>query len=79
MNDPQHPYTRALLGSVPDVSRPGDTPLVAIEGRPPSIYAMPTGCPFAPRCPRVMDRCREEYPPPVDLGDGHIADCWDLV
>jgi oligopeptide/dipeptide ABC transporter ATP-binding protein len=79
MNDPQHPYTRALLGSVPDVSRPGDTPLVAIEGRPPSIYAMPTGCPFAPRCPRVMDRCREEYPPSVELGDGHIADCWDLV
>jgi oligopeptide/dipeptide ABC transporter ATP-binding protein len=72
---PAHPYTEALLNSVPDV-RHGQDRLISIEGRPPSIYELPVGCAFAPRCPYVMPRCTEEFPPQVDLGDGQRAACW---
>lgn len=75
---PAHPYTAALLGSVPDL-RAGKQRLVSIEGRPPGLYERSVGCPFAPRCPLVMERCREEFPPQVTLADGQVANCWKLV
>jgi oligopeptide/dipeptide ABC transporter ATP-binding protein len=75
---PAHPYTVALLNSVPDL-RAGKQRLVSIEGRPPGLYERPAGCPFAPRCPLVMDRCREEFPPQVTLADEQVASCWKLV
>src|SRR4029079_12514084 len=53
---PQHPYTQALLASFPDLSHP-DRRLVGIPGVPPRLDNMPPGCPFAPRCPHVFDRC----------------------
>ena len=63
-NNPSHPYTQALLASVPKMEE--DTQrLYAIEGQPPTLHDLPEGCPFAPRCPHVMERCREEYPPRV--------------
>lgn len=78
MSTAAHPYTRALLASIPDV-RVSTPRLLAIEGRPPSIYDRSPGCSFAPRCPLVMAVCRAEYPPVVDLGDGHSAACWKHV
>ena len=77
-NNPAHPYTQALLSSVPkmeeDVQR-----LYAIEGQPPTLHDLPPGCPFAPRCAQVMDRCYEEYPPQFQVSATHAADCWTLA
>ncbi len=73
--DPQHPYTQALLASFPDVENP-DRRLHGIPGAPPRLDAMPPGCPFAPRCPHVFERCNAEVPPPYDLGDGRRASCF---
>jgi oligopeptide/dipeptide ABC transporter ATP-binding protein len=76
-NHPSHPYTEALLASVPkmeeDVAR-----LYSIEGQPPTLHDLPEGCPFAPRCPYVMERCRNEYPAQVHLDTDHFAACWRL-
>jgi oligopeptide/dipeptide ABC transporter ATP-binding protein len=65
---PRHPYTRALLDALPHPEAPRDTPLVAIEGAPPSPQRIPTGCPFHPRCPFAIEICTVEDPPlaPVD-------------
>lgn len=75
---PGHPYTRGLIESLPDVSRDRGERLTAIPGQPPSIFSRSAGCPFAPRCPVVMGRCRTEDPPVVGLGPGHEAACWRL-
>ena len=50
--------------------------LTAIDGQPPDLAALPPGCSFAPRCGHVMDRCRTEVPPPLPVGEGHVAGCW---
>jgi oligopeptide/dipeptide ABC transporter ATP-binding protein len=77
-NNPRHPYTEALLGSVPkleeDVNR-----LYQIEGQPPALYNLPKGCSFAPRCKYVMDRCKEEYPPVFKISEGHESACWRVT
>ena len=74
-HDPQHPYTEALLRAFPDLTRPSDA-LRAIPGAPPRLDAMPAGCPFAPRCPFVFDRCEVEKPPAFALPDGRRAACF---
>jgi oligopeptide/dipeptide ABC transporter ATP-binding protein len=72
---PAHPYTRALIASIPRLgARPGR--LTAIEGQPPDLAMLPPGCSFAPRCPAVMARCRVEEPPALALGADHLARCW---
>ena len=72
---PAHPYTRALLESIP---RMGDSRrrLTAIDGQPPDLAALPVGCAFHPRCPDVVDRCREEAPPELSVASGHFGRCW---
>ena len=72
---PAHPYTEALMRSVPKLEEQVDR-LYSIEGQPPAPDRLPPGCPFAPRCPYVMDRCRQEYPPEVTISRGHTASCW---
>jgi oligopeptide/dipeptide ABC transporter ATP-binding protein len=72
---PAHPYTRALLTSVPRLGKKAAT-LTAIEGQPPDLAHLPPGCAFAPRCPEAMDRCRVEAPPDLPVGDGHTTRCW---
>ena len=73
-NAPRHPYTRALLDSIPKLGT--KEPLYAIPGQPPDPSQLPTGCSFHPRCPHVMERCRTEEPPEHSLGDGTTARCW---
>jgi len=70
--DPQHPYTRALLAAAPSVDpdRRGGAPPVL--GDVPSPSDPPPGCPFHPRCPEVLDRCRVETPPEVALAEGRV-------
>ena len=76
-NNPSHPYTEALLASVPKLEEDVDR-LYSIEGQPPMLHDLPPGCPFAPRCQYVMDRCLEAYPPTILLTERHYAACWRL-
>jgi oligopeptide/dipeptide ABC transporter ATP-binding protein len=73
--EPAHPYTRALLESVPRLGTKSET-LTAIDGQPPDLAALPPGCAFAPRCPLVMDRCRVEAPPDTVVEGDHRTRCW---
>jgi oligopeptide/dipeptide ABC transporter ATP-binding protein len=72
---PRHPYTQALMASVPRmearVSR-----LPSIDGQPPALHRLPAGCRFAPRCRYAEQRCRDEYPPTFAVGPAHEAACW---
>ena len=77
-NHPSHPYTEALLASVPKLEEDVDR-LYSIEGQPPALHDLPPGCPFAPRCPYVMEQCREEYPPIFQVNEAHSAACWRLA
>ncbi|MEC9309024.1 MAG: ABC transporter ATP-binding protein [Chloroflexota bacterium] len=73
-DNPAHPYTEALLKSVPDLDIDVDT-LPSIEGQPPSLDDLPEGCAFAPRCPAAFDKC-VVYPGQYDIEQGHTARCW---
>ena len=76
-DNPSHPYTQALLGSIPRMEERVER-LTAIEGQPPALFALPQGCRFAVRCPHVHDRCEETYPAEFTGADGHTAACWLL-
>ena len=73
--EPQHPYTRALLASVPVMGTKRER-LYQIEGQPPDLRDIPQGCPFWPRCPEAMDKCKEQYPPRTSLGGEDFVHCW---
>jgi oligopeptide transport system ATP-binding protein len=73
---PQHPYTRALLETLPRADMAGTERLKSIGGQPPHLLAYPTSCPFAPRCAHAFDRCRSEKPPLMSVGDQHEVACW---
>ena len=77
-NNPSHPYTEALLASIPKMEEDVDR-LYSIEGQPPPLHGLPPGCSFADRCPYVMDRCRQEYPAQLPVAPGHLAACWRLA
>ncbi|WP_433531387.1 ABC transporter ATP-binding protein [Micromonospora sp. CA-263727] len=75
LDAPAHPYTAALLRSVPDLADPGEA-LRPIPGSPPNLAALPTGCAFHPRCPRADDTCRQTRPPRRPLARaGRTAAC----
>jgi oligopeptide/dipeptide ABC transporter ATP-binding protein len=74
-NHPAHPYTRALIESIPKLGENMHR-LTAIDGQPPDLAALPAGCAFGPRCGQVMDRCRTDVPPPLPVADAHVAGCW---
>jgi len=74
-NAPAHPYTKALLNSIPRIAD-SDQRLVAIDGQPPDLSSLPPGCAFAPRCRQAMPRCRAEVPPPFAPEAGRVARCW---
>ena len=76
-DNPSHPYTQALLGSIPRMEERVER-LTAIEGQPPALFALPEGCRFAARCPHVLARCGESYPAEFAGSDGHVAACWLL-
>jgi oligopeptide/dipeptide ABC transporter ATP-binding protein len=75
-HDPLHPYTDGLLNSVPVFGRKGEKVLVPIKGMVPTPSDKIVGCPFAPRCPKVMDICRQEEPLIRDKELGHQVACW---
>jgi len=77
-NEPSHPYSEALLASVPKLEERTQR-LYSIEGQPPPLFDLPPGCPFAPRCEYAQDVCREAYPVRVEIGEEHTASCWKLL
>ncbi len=76
---PTHPYTRALLRTMPRLDGRREGRLYAIGGQPPVLTAPPRACPFAPRCADVHARCHDADPPLVDIGGGHAAACWNAA
>ena len=72
---PAHPYTQALMASVPRMDRLTER-LYSIEGKPPALFDLPEGCRFAPRCPHQAQRCLEAYPPQFEVEPRHTAACW---
>jgi oligopeptide/dipeptide ABC transporter ATP-binding protein len=74
-NAPAHPYTEALLNSIPRMSDDRQR-LTAIDGQPPDLSRPPPGCAFAPRCTRAFDRCMREAPPEIAPEHGRTARCW---
>ncbi len=77
-SNPQHPYTRALLETVPNVRGKRAKRLRVIEGQPPMLNAPPVSCPFLPRCRHALPRCGIENPQRVPVGAGHDVACfWD--
>jgi oligopeptide/dipeptide ABC transporter ATP-binding protein len=73
---PAHPYTAALVASVPTMDSDRGRPLASIPGRAPGPFDDSPGCPFASRCPRVTGRCRDEMPPLEQRSPTHRAACW---
>ena len=74
-NNPNHPYTIALMKSLPNLDERVDK-LYSIDGQPPELHALPPGCSFVPRCPEAMEICQKEYPPQSVVNDGHSMSCW---
>ena len=75
-DSPSHPYTLALLAALPRVDRRREQRLKSIPGTPPNLLVAPTGCPFAPRCEFVMEKCRHENPPLMPVAQNHLSACW---
>jgi oligopeptide transport system ATP-binding protein len=73
--DPRHPYTQGLLRSVPTLAGDPGQDLPTIPGQPPDLERLPPGCPFAERCPQVIERCRQEAPALLPVGNGRLAAC----
>jgi len=79
-DNPQHPYTRALLKTVPKVHGEREPKLSVIEGQPPILMQAPTACSFRDRCPHAFDRCAQGNPLRRDVGPGHDVACfWDAT
>jgi peptide/nickel transport system ATP-binding protein len=76
---PEHPYTWSLLRSVPRVDERRHERLISIQGMPPDLSRLPTGCTFHPRCPFKIERCLREEPPLVEVGPDQEARCWVLI
>ncbi len=77
IREPQHPYTQALLAAIPDPDPENRKRYREVPpGEPPSLINPPPGCRFHPRCPYVMDVCRSEEPPVVEVKPGHYVKCW---
>jgi peptide/nickel transport system ATP-binding protein len=74
---PKHPYTIALIESVPRLDRK-DERLYSIDGQPPSMMNLPRGCRFRPRCSAALPVCAEEEPPEREIGGNHSVSCWGV-
>jgi len=72
----KHPYTRALLNSVPRLDLKNKQDLFQIEGTPPDLFAPPKGCPFSTRCKYCMNICLNQEADKIDFEGDHYAYCW---
>ena len=77
--NPQHPYTRALLQTIPSLTGGRATRLRVIQGQPPILGAAPTACPFRDRCAHAFDRCHQENPQRRAVGEGTVGHGHDVA
>jgi len=75
-SDPKHPYTKGLIQSVPRLDQKQQDKLFSIKGQPPNLIGLPDCCPFYPRCPHVMEVCKNKYPSVEEVGSGRSVNCW---
>ncbi|MER1987322.1 MAG: ABC transporter ATP-binding protein [Solibacillus sp.] len=75
-NKPQHPYTEALMKSIPKIDTSKDRKLLTIKGNVPSLKEIPAGCRFHPRCSFATDKCRTEEPPLFEVASERVSKCW---
>jgi len=75
--NPRHPYTLALLKSVPRMDQPRQSKLDPVEGQPPDLSRLDDGCAFRVRCRFATEKCAQDFPPLESVGDGHKAACWN--
>jgi oligopeptide transport system ATP-binding protein len=73
---PLHPYTLGLLHAIPKVDQRNQERLASIQGLPPDLRSLPAGCPFALRCPYVLDKCHAQRPPLLPCGPDRLSACW---
>ena len=73
MKNPQHPYTQALINSLPNFET---NTIKSIEGQPPSIYEKIDGCSFNPRCKDILEICQKDFPTEKELAPCHKIKCW---
>ncbi len=76
IQEPKHPYTQLLLSAVPDPARGLRTAEMEVVGEIPSLTSLGAGCPFANRCPKVMDQCRQTMPPVTELSPTRWVRCY---
>jgi oligopeptide/dipeptide ABC transporter ATP-binding protein len=76
-HNPKHPYTIALLKSVPRLDLPRQAKLDPVEGQPPDLARLGPGCPFRPRCRYAVERCDLENPMLEPVAEGHLSACWE--
>ena len=76
-HNPKHPYTLALLKSVPRLDQTRRAKLDPVEGQPPDLARLDDGCPFRPRCRFAVDRCARENPVLEEVSPGHRSACWE--
>jgi len=74
--NPTHPYTIGLIGSLPRVDEEKHTKLASVEGLPPVLFEKPTSCPFAPRCKWAVEKCWKENPMLELVANDHRVACW---
>jgi peptide/nickel transport system ATP-binding protein len=75
LDNPQHPYTQALLSAVPKIDADTGQQMIRLEGDMPSPSNPPSGCHFHPRCPQAMPECSGEYPGASRASDTHVIRC----
>lgn len=75
---PPHPYTKALVESDPVADPEARREREPVQGEPPSPIAPPPGCPYHPRCPLAVDRCKVERAPLMETPEGGESACWEL-
>ncbi len=75
-HSPRHPYTLGLLRSVPRLDLPRKAKLDPIDGQPPDLANLGSGCSFAPRCKFAIEKCPHEVPPLTPVRAGHLSACW---
>ena len=76
LDNPKHPYTKALLSAVPSIDEKTQQEILRLEGDPPSPISRPAGCFFQPRCPKAKAQCSESYPNATDISDTHQVSCY---
>ena len=74
--NPQHPYTRGLMASIPGLDGEAGKRLQSIVGQPPDLANLPSGCAFSPRCQFARDACRVAPPPLESVGEAHQMACY---